>query len=403
MKLRDEGPGRSLPLWLAVSLALNLAMMLAAANGLAARRGDAPQFATVLQGMVMPSATEASNAEASSAPVTNDQADAPERPQPHVRLPISRQSVAQSHRSQEARPRTTRDDDTRHDGQTPRRASSDDLQVPERTSYSEIPQGKAVSVKASHYGHDLGAGLPGAGRTGGGNGAQVAGGGSEVLVAQRPGSSFNVGGIPAAHGAGPGLGGTGSGIGVGGSGSGIGMPGSGDGLGMGGQGGSAKTPKLVASSGQNTTPAVPAARGAAGGGTANAGGGTGSPQPAAAKPVAPKPAPKPVAKPVEKPKPAGPTEADLSAFRSMVQRKVANAKTYPQSARRNGYSGRAKVSFSVGPSGKPSGVSISSSSGYSALDAAATRAVNSAAPFTPFPKGLSGSITVNVTVNFTLN
>jgi len=87
----------------------------------------------------------------------------------------------------------------------------------------------------------------------------------------------------------------------------------------------------------------------------------------------------------------------------MVQSRVASAKTYPAEARSSGQSGSVKVSFSVGSSGAPSGVSVASSSGFSSLDSAAVRAVKSAAPFLPFPKHAKGNIRVNVTVNFRLN
>jgi len=98
-----------------------------------------------------------------------------------------------------------------------------------------------------------------------------------------------------------------------------------------------------------------------------------------------------------------PSQADLSAFRSMVQSRISSARRYPQSARDAGQEGTVRVSFSVSPSGQPSGISVASSSGYQSLDAAARRAVSAAAPYRPFPKHMDSSIRVTATVIFRLN
>ncbi|MCH1504583.1 MAG: energy transducer TonB, partial [Verrucomicrobiales bacterium] len=87
--------------------------------------------------------------------------------------------------------------------------------------------------------------------------------------------------------------------------------------------------------------------------------------------VAPKPRPKPpVAKPKAKPKP--------SKKRPVVGTPVATRRSkpsYPRAERRKGIEGTVVVSVRVDPNGRAGAVSVARSSGNSALDASAVKAV----------------------------
>ncbi|MCD6309373.1 MAG: TonB family protein [Candidatus Eremiobacteraeota bacterium] len=92
----------------------------------------------------------------------------------------------------------------------------------------------------------------------------------------------------------------------------------------------------------------------------------------------------------------------LAEFQAMVTYRLNAIKAYPDEAREKGQEGTVIVSFLVKPGGFPGDPILYSSSGYSALDMAATDAVRAAAPFTPFPEGFPSGIRVKAKVTFSL-
>lgn len=80
--------------------------------------------------------------------------------------------------------------------------------------------------------------------------------------------------------------------------------------------------------------------------------------------------------------------ADLKAtWGAKVQARVERRQTYPSEG--GGASGTVKLQLTVAPSGALLGVTVTASSGSAALDRAAVRAVQGAAPFPKAPKGLT--------------
>jgi len=75
-------------------------------------------------------------------------------------------------------------------------------------------------------------------------------------------------------------------------------------------------------------------------------------------------------------------DARLEAIRRLIQK----ALVYPQAARRFGWEGTARVRFALGPDGRPSEVTLESSSQMVILDQEALAAVRRAAPY-PYLKG----------------
>jgi periplasmic protein TonB len=92
----------------------------------------------------------------------------------------------------------------------------------------------------------------------------------------------------------------------------------------------------------------------------------------------------------QQPKPAQASAAAHRAAQSLwaaqIQRRIARHQIFPRGA---GKDGRVRVSMVVLASGKLGQVAVENSSGLSALDQAAVRAVQRAAPFPPAPKELS--------------
>ena len=75
-------------------------------------------------------------------------------------------------------------------------------------------------------------------------------------------------------------------------------------------------------------------------------------------------------------------DARLEAIRRLIQK----ALVYPQAARRFGWEGTARVRFALGPDGRPSEVTLESSSQMAILDQEAQAAVRRAAPY-PYVEG----------------
>ncbi|MFO7946043.1 MAG: TonB family protein [Armatimonadota bacterium] len=418
----NRSPAASLPLWIGISVLINCVLVIAASTGLTARANSTSgSERIVLQATLHQASSPDRNTPERTRhkeTVTTVSENAPDPADSRIQHRTVTKPTAETtsrarnsrrhrpHQTEKPRPRTRSPEPDSSVADQPAVAEDDHTDVTdtaERSQYDLPESGGPVAVKSPRYGDNLGAGLPGAGRAGAGDGSKVpAGGGAEVITARGSGGSFSVGGIPGASGHGPGLGGSGSGIGVGGSGDGVVMPGAGRGPGMGGQGGSAPLPRKVTPD-ADAIPGVP--RGAKKS-TAPPAGEQTSQKPSQKPTPGPEKsdsARQPASKKKEDTKKAGPSKADLSRFQAMVQRKIQAAKSYPAAARRNGQSGRVRVSFSVNPSGQPTSISVTGSSGHSALDSAAVRAVRNAGRFRPFPKGLKASIRVNATVSFTLN
>lgn len=373
---------RMLPAWLGVSLAMHVVVLAGGGAILADRaqqRPERPATRVVLEGRIIESLPE---------PPTETMPAMAET----LASPISPHS-APAHR------RTIRDARTSAMGPTPGPA----------TPPSQAVGGFADGNPAPAQRHSASA--PRMGGAGAAVAGPPAGGGAEALTSEGGPVGFEIASARGGGGTGAGYGGSGSGLGVGGSSGGVGGSGTpgGSGLSSGGVGGGASgqiDPGGVVGGGGTPGPAT---GGASTGAAAQGGGGKSAPShspsapaPRAAATRAPTPAPAPEAEPEPEPEPE-PSAADLSAFRSMVQSRISGAKRYPSSARDAGQEGTVKVSFSVSPSGQPSGISVSSSSGYQSLDAAAQRAVSAAAPYRPFPRYLHSSIRVTATVIFRLN
>jgi periplasmic protein TonB len=92
--------------------------------------------------------------------------------------------------------------------------------------------------------------------------------------------------------------------------------------------------------------------------------------------------------------------ANFSNYNGKVRAKLARAKRYPSSARREKAQGTVTVRFVVSGNGSASGVSIVRSSGFTVLDNAAIDAVRRAAPFPDTPDG--GSKPFVIPIDYTL-
>lgn len=133
---------------------------------------------------------------------------------------------------------------------------------------------------------------------------------------------------------------------------------------------------------------------------------TAPPAPKTAKAKAEKPkAPKTAGKPKEKAKPKAKVEAPAAEaapkvakagaaagnkkWASKIRSRIERKKSYPAAAK--GASGVVSVHIRIAASGALAGVKLTGSSGNAALDAAALKAVKSAAPFPAAPAGSSGA------------
>ena len=101
----------------------------------------------------------------------------------------------------------------------------------------------------------------------------------------------------------------------------------------------------------------------------------------AAGPSSPSGLPLIIAK-AEQPIRGGDRDARLEAIRRLIQK----ALVYPSAARRFGWEGTARVRFALGPDGRPSEVTLESSSQMAILDQEAQAAVRRAAPY-PYVEG----------------
>ncbi len=91
-------------------------------------------------------------------------------------------------------------------------------------------------------------------------------------------------------------------------------------------------------------------------------------------------------------------------YAQAVKERIAGQWKYPQEARKKKVEGRLVALFSLGRDGALTRFEITKSSGHEVLDREAERAVQSAAPFPPFPSTVTVSrLNINVSFDYTLS
>lgn len=83
------------------------------------------------------------------------------------------------------------------------------------------------------------------------------------------------------------------------------------------------------------------------------------------------------------------------AYLALIRARIEAQRTYPASARRSGYEGTASVRVMIGAKGNLTSTQVTQSSGHFALDRAAKRMVQKAAPF-PAPPDATFQVTVPI-------
>jgi TonB family protein len=91
-------------------------------------------------------------------------------------------------------------------------------------------------------------------------------------------------------------------------------------------------------------------------------------------------------------------------YAQAIKERIAGQWKYPQEARKKKLEGRLVALFSLSREGALTRMEITKSSGHEVLDREAERAVQSAAPFPPFPSTISVSrLNINVSFDYTLS
>ena len=91
-------------------------------------------------------------------------------------------------------------------------------------------------------------------------------------------------------------------------------------------------------------------------------------------------------------------------YAQAIKEKIAGQWKYPQEARKKKLEGRLVALFSLNREGALTRMEITRSSGHEVLDREAERAVQSAAPFPPFPSTVTVShLNINVSFDYTLS
>ncbi|MCU0595931.1 MAG: energy transducer TonB [Desulfobacterota bacterium] len=91
-------------------------------------------------------------------------------------------------------------------------------------------------------------------------------------------------------------------------------------------------------------------------------------------------------------------------YAQAIKERIAGQWKYPQEARKKKLEGRLVALFSLNRDGDLTRMEITRSSGHEVLDREAERAVQSAAPFPPFPSTITVSrLNVNVSFDYTLS
>lgn len=122
------------------------------------------------------------------------------------------------------------------------------------------------------------------------------------------------------------------------------------------------------------------------------------PSPLAAPPLQP---------PAPSPEHSGPTaeetKALLTAYAQSVKAAILAQQSYPALARRLGHAGKVKVSFSLAADGSLDEASVTASSSFDELDAAALACLRAAAPFGAIPTGTGRtSLRLSITLSYAL-
>jgi len=90
-------------------------------------------------------------------------------------------------------------------------------------------------------------------------------------------------------------------------------------------------------------------------------------------------------------------------YAQAVKERIAGQWKYPQEARKKKLEGRLVALFSLNREGALTRMEITRSSGHEVLDREAARAIESAAPFPPFPSTITVSrLNINVSFDYTL-
>jgi TonB family protein len=91
-------------------------------------------------------------------------------------------------------------------------------------------------------------------------------------------------------------------------------------------------------------------------------------------------------------------------YAQAIKERIAGQWKYPQEARKKKLEGRLVALFSLNREGALTRMEITRSSGHEVLDREAERAVQSAAPFPPFPSTITVSrLNINVSFDYTLS
>jgi len=91
-------------------------------------------------------------------------------------------------------------------------------------------------------------------------------------------------------------------------------------------------------------------------------------------------------------------------YAQAIKERIAGQWKYPQEARKKRLEGRLVALFSLNREGALTRMEITRSSGHEVLDREAERAVQSAAPFPPFPSTITVSrLNINVSFDYTLS
>lgn len=91
-------------------------------------------------------------------------------------------------------------------------------------------------------------------------------------------------------------------------------------------------------------------------------------------------------------------------YAQAIKERIAGQWKYPQEARKKKLEGRLVAIFSLNREGALTRMEITRSSGHDVLDREAERAVQSAAPFPPFPSTITVSrLNINVSFDYTLS
>jgi TonB family protein len=90
-------------------------------------------------------------------------------------------------------------------------------------------------------------------------------------------------------------------------------------------------------------------------------------------------------------------------YAQAIKERIAGQWKYPQEARKKKLEGRLVALFSLNREGALTRMEVTRSSGHDVLDREAERAIQSAAPFPPFPSTISVSrLNINVSFDYTL-